>query len=59
MPEIRLVLDGRQSVAREMFADASHAIQNDTSVYASSAKQRVAPRSSFEAEANSLHEVIP
>ena len=71
-PEIGLVLDGRERIALEVFADASHAVHDtdkghsgaltrvgNASVYASSIKQKVMLTSSFEAELSSLHEVIP
>ena len=71
-PDIGLVLDGREGIALEVFADASHAVHDDAkghsgaitrignaSVHASSTKQKVMSRSSFEAELNSLHEAIP
>jgi len=70
--DIGLVLDGREGIAVEVYADASHAVHDDAkghsgavarvgkaTVYASSTKQKVMSRSSFEAELNSLHEVIP
>ena len=60
-PEIGLVFNVRQGITLEVFADASHAVHDDAkghsgaiarlgnaSVYASSTKQKVMLRSSFE-----------
>ena len=59
---VRLVLDERDGIVLEVFADTSHAVHRDAkghsraithidnaSVYTSSIKQKVMPRSSFEA----------
>ena len=71
-PEIGLVLDCRQGITLVALDDASHVVHDgakghsgakahidNANVYASSTKQKVMPRSSFEAEPNSLHESIP
>jgi len=70
--EMGHVLDGRDGIELQVFADASHAVHTDAkgqsgaverlgkaAIYFSSTKQKVISRSSFESELNSLHEIIP
>ena len=65
-------MDGREGIALEVIEDASQAVHDgakghgeaiarisNASVYVSSTKQKAMSKSSFEAELNSLYEVIP
>ena len=65
--DIGLVLDCREGIALEVFTDASHAVHDDAKGRSGTTSRKgnarvcmlVLPKSSFEAELNSLLEVFP